>query len=261
LSVAFAVWFAATEPAFAQSPPTITIAPTLKFEAPSETPLEISVGPIAALPRGSLLRLHGLPPLAALSAGYSIAPGAWAVPLATLPNLKIVLPGAVNGRSLIKASIVSSDGAVLAEAQSTLVVVPRATPPKVATPVESPSTAPPPSARGQLAPRAVPLQSAPPPKSLSVEERERALRLVKRGDEQLAEGGIAQARLLYERAAEAGLAQGAMALAATYDPDELARLGVVGIQPDRATAARWYERARALGATEAAQRLQRLGAR
>jgi TPR repeat protein len=94
-----------------------------------------------------------------------------------------------------------------------------------------------------------------------VEERERALRLVKRGDEQLAEGGIAQARLLYERAAEAGLAQGAMALAATYDPDELARLGVVGIQPDRATAARWYERARALGATEAAQRLQRLGAR
>jgi TPR repeat protein len=92
-------------------------------------------------------------------------------------------------------------------------------------------------------------------------ERERALRLMKKGDEQLAEGGIAQARLLYERAAEAGLALGAMALAATYDPAELDRLGVQGLQPDQAAAAKWYERARQLGSTEAAQRLQRLGAK
>jgi TPR repeat protein len=96
---------------------------------------------------------------------------------------------------------------------------------------------------------------------MSAEERERAMRLLKRGDEQLAEGGVAQARLFYERAAEAGLAQGAMALASTYDPDELGRLKVLGLQPDRAAAARWYERARQLGAVEAAQRLQRLGAR
>jgi TPR repeat protein len=92
-------------------------------------------------------------------------------------------------------------------------------------------------------------------------ERERALRLLKKGDEQLAEGGIAQARLLYERAAEIGLALGAMALATTYDPAELNRLGVQGLQPDRATATKWYERARQLGSTEATQRLQRLGAR
>jgi TPR repeat protein len=96
--------------------------------------------------------------------------------------------------------------------------------------------------------------------NLTAQARERALRLVKKGDEQLAEGGIAQARLLYERAAEAGLALGAMSMAATYDPAELERLGVQGLQPDRATAAKWYERARELGATEAAQRLRRLGA-
>ncbi len=86
------------------------------------------------------------------------------------------------------------------------------------------------------------------------------MRLVKRGDEQLTEGGVAQARLLYERAAEAGLAQGAMSLAATYDAAELGRLDVRGLQPDRAMAQRWYERARQLGATEAEQRLRRLGA-
>jgi hypothetical protein len=42
------------------------------------------------------------------------------------------------------------------------------------------------------------------------QDRERAIRLVKKGDEQLAEGNIAAARLFYERAANIGLAQGAM---------------------------------------------------
>lgn len=96
--------------------------------------------------------------------------------------------------------------------------------------------------------------------SLTQEERERAVRLVKRGDEQLADGGIAQARLLYERAADAGLALGAMAMAATYDAAELDRLGVLGLKPDREAARRWYERARQLGAVEAEVRLRRLGA-
>jgi TPR repeat protein len=94
---------------------------------------------------------------------------------------------------------------------------------------------------------------------LNPEARERALRLVKKGDEQLADGGVAQARLLYERAAEAGLAQGAMAMAETYDPAELQRLGVRGLKPDQEQARRWYERARQLGAAEAEQRLRRLG--
>jgi TPR repeat protein len=95
---------------------------------------------------------------------------------------------------------------------------------------------------------------------LSRDARERALRLVKKGDEQLAEGGIAQARLLYERAAEAGLALGAMAMAATYDAVELERLGALGLKPDREAARRWYQRARELGAVEAEDRLRRLGA-
>jgi TPR repeat protein len=94
---------------------------------------------------------------------------------------------------------------------------------------------------------------------LTAEERERALRLVKKGHEQLAQGGIAQARLLYERAADAGLALGAMAMAATYDPAELDRLGLLGLKPDREAARRWYERARQLGGADAEQQLRRLG--
>ena len=85
------------------------------------------------------------------------------------------------------------------------------------------------------------------------------MRLVKKGDKRLAEGNIAAARLFYERAADAGLAEGALALADTFDAQELARLGVRGIQPDPNKARRWYERAQQLGAGDAEERLRRIG--
>jgi TPR repeat protein len=84
---------------------------------------------------------------------------------------------------------------------------------------------------------------------------------VERGDEQLSEGAVAAARLLYTRAADAGLAQAALALGATYDPAELARLKVIGINPDVAAARAWYQKAQALGAPEAISRLKRLEGR
>jgi TPR repeat protein len=102
---------------------------------------------------------------------------------------------------------------------------------------------------------------APAPKpSISDAARERALRLMEKGDQQLSGGNISAARLFYERAADEGLAQGAMALAGTYDASELAQLKVRGVPPDPAQARHWYERARQLGATDADLRLQRLGA-
>ena len=94
---------------------------------------------------------------------------------------------------------------------------------------------------------------------MTPEDRERASRLMKKGDEQMADGNVSSARLLYERAAEAGLAEAAMAIAATFDAAELTRLQARGITPDSKEARRWYERARQLGAGEAEQRLRRLG--
>jgi hypothetical protein len=99
-----------------------------------------------------------------------------------------------------------------------------------------------------------------PPVMLPV-DRERALRFLKRGDEELAEGRVAAARQLYERAAEMGLAQAAMALAGTYDAAELTGPYLRNVQPNITEARRWYERARALGANDADRRLLRLGAR
>ena len=90
---------------------------------------------------------------------------------------------------------------------------------------------------------------------LSPLEREGAERMVARGERDLADGNVASARQFFLRAATAGLARGALLLAATYDPRELARLGVLGVQPSPAVARKWYERAHELGAPEAQERL------
>lgn len=239
------------------SGPTVSLATTLKVRAAAETAIPIEAGPPSTVPRGSIVRVQGLPHLSALSAGHSTGPGAWVIPIGQLSGLKLILPGAVSGTADIVVTVVATDGTVLAEARSHLVIDPQTdSVPAAVMKALTPQAAPPPA---RAAPAPVP--ATPPAPAMSDQDRERALRLVKRGDEHLAQGGIAQARLFYERAAEAGLAVGAMALATTYDPAELERLGVQGLQPDPAAAAKWYTRARQLGSTEAAQRLQRLGAR
>lgn len=265
LAAALSISILVTGAALAQTArPKISVTATVPAEPATQAPLAIRVGPPEAVPKGSFIRIRGLPPTMALSDGHSIAPGSWAVPIAALPNLKITLPAVAPGKSEISITLVGSDGSVLAEAKSVLVVA-------ASSPQDSRTqnkSEPPPIS---ILRAGAPLQPGTPERTgaqippdrqdkLTPEQRERALRLVKRGDEQLTEGGIAQARLLYERAAEAGLAQGAMSMAATYDAAELGRLGVRGLQPDRAAAMRWYERARQLGAAEAEQRLRRLGA-
>jgi ABC-type amino acid transport substrate-binding protein len=118
--------------------------------------------------------------------------------------------------------------------------------------------APPAAAAGVGAAAATAKAAAVP--VLDAESRQRALKYLKRGTEELADGRIAPARLLFERAAEMGLAQAAMALAATFDPAELKQPHLVNVLPDAGEAKRWYERAGAMGA-DAAGRLQRLGAK
>jgi TPR repeat protein len=82
--------------------------------------------------------------------------------------------------------------------------------------------------------------------------------LLKRGEQFVARGDLAAARSLFERAAEAGGARAAFALAETYDPTVLQRWGERGFAPDIAVARAWYERAREFGSSEASQRLQML---
>ena len=98
---------------------------------------------------------------------------------------------------------------------------------------------------------------APAEDRLQLDEAEIAT-LVKRGEDSLANGDIASARLLLRRAAEAGSAKAALALGATFDPHALRRLGTVGAEPDPELARKWYRKARELGSDTASERLAKL---
>jgi hypothetical protein len=80
--------------------------------------------------------------------------------------------------------------------------------------------------------------------------------MMKGGAEFIANGNIAAARMMFRPAAEAGDPAAAFALAETYDPLVLAKLGAKGgIAPDVALAQQWYAKANELGYSASAWRL------
>lgn len=121
---------------------------------------------------------------------------------------------------------------------------------------------------GPAAPARSPGLPTPPPIT-TIPERPAPLRpvetlspelvsaLVKRGDQSLSLGDIAAARLLYQRAADAGNAAAATALGRTFDPNAL----TPGSKADPAIAAQWYQKAITLGDPHATELLKKLGDR
>jgi len=86
-------------------------------------------------------------------------------------------------------------------------------------------------------------------------------RLVDRGDQLLALGDVASARLFYRLAAKEGSAKGATAMGSTYDPVYLERIGFVGARPSPAEAIKWYRQAIAMGHRGAEVQLRELTSR
>jgi type II secretory pathway predicted ATPase ExeA len=107
------------------------------------------------------------------------------------------------------------------------------------------------------APPEVVVESQPPAKPAETMPPDLITALLKRGDQSLALGDTAAARLFFGHAADAGSAAAATALGKTYDPYNAAH----GEKPDQARAAEWYRKAIALGDTRAADLLKRLDAR
>src|SRR6185436_14760846 len=138
----------------------------------------------------SFLRVRGLPPMVALSEGHSIAPGTWAVSLAALPDLRIMLPAGAAGRSEIVITLVAVDGSVLAEAKATLAIAAARQldrgqtqrdaggPPNTATILRAGVPLPTP-------PEAADPRGPAPAPAVTPQDRERAQRLMTKGDAQL----------------------------------------------------------------------------
>jgi hypothetical protein len=85
--------------------------------------------------------------------------------------------------------------------------------------------------------------------------------LLKRGKALVLSGDFGAARLVLQRAAEAGSAAAAFALGETYNPITLERLKVHGLASDIATARYWYEKAKELGSPDALRELQTLASK
>lgn len=247
--------------------PAITAPAIVLIEPMVETAFTVQVGPAGVLPRNCFLRVKGLPAQAVFSDGHVVSPGTWALPVAGLEGLKLTVPLATHGRTDLQLSLMAIDGAVLAEAKVTLAVT--------ASTLSAPGLASAaPAARqpgsASLGPPAgdvvAPLAStslqriapAPPP-TMKPEDRERAIMFLARANSILQAGDVASARQLFQRAADAGLAEAAIAMGSTFDPVELGRLGVRGLKGDPEAARKWYERARVLGAPGAEERLRRVG--
>jgi hypothetical protein len=96
---------------------------------------------------------------------------------------------------------------------------------------------------------------APTSQAVRVLDPEEIKLLIKQGEQFVAAGDLVTARVVFQRAAEADDASAAMALAATYDPAMVAKLGVVGLSGDIEKARSWYQKAESLGSPEATRRL------
>jgi outer membrane biosynthesis protein TonB len=134
--------------------------------------------------------------------------------------------------------------------------IPAAPPPAASEPPPAPTIATP--AVETPAEPAPAVATAPAP---SPNPNPEADALLARGDDLLATGDVAAARLFYQRAAEQGSAAAATAVGQTYDPAVLELLRVRGGRGDARMAAEWYRKAIAAGDRQAEIRLKRLLAR
>jgi hypothetical protein len=98
--------------------------------------------------------------------------------------------------------------------------------------------------------------AVPEPRPTVSLTRDEIASLLKRGQDLIAAGDLASARLVLTHVAEAGDAEASFILAGTFDAAVLAKLRVVGVRPDPAKARAWYARAAEQGSLEARQRLQ-----
>jgi hypothetical protein len=114
--------------------------------------------------------------------------------------------------------------------------------------------------RPAATPVPAPAQAAPPTvaKPAVVLDENEINTLIRRGKNLLNDGDFAAARVLFERAANAGSAEAALALGSTYDPNVIKRLGAIMVKPDIESARKWYQLAADRGLAAASLQLANL---
>ena len=208
------------------------------------------------------------PPVAVANNPAPAAPAPMPAPAANAAPIDVANAQPSGGASAVMAPLAAATAAAINTPAAA------ALPPPAMQPPPPPAVQPPPPAAMQAAPPAAtqppPVASVPAPqqqpapaaenRTTSLDSSEIAT-LMKRGQYFIDSGDISSAQLLYRRAAEAGSAQGAFALASTYDSHYLAAHQVIGVAGNDAKARIWYQRALDLGSPDAKGMLAQLGGR
>ncbi|MEM8977704.1 MAG: hypothetical protein AAGD43_37105 [Pseudomonadota bacterium] len=255
----------------------LILAERLLVQPNKQTPIAIQIEPSEQLPNGAFVRMRGLPSNATLTQGYRVnKSGTWAVPIKSLTKLRITIPNQIEEPVPVKVQLTTLSGKIYAERQTTLIMGPSPlAPPQLASKRQKSAS--------ETRQRAADVIAAT--STLAVGEKKSsdsdssgstsqptapvtanpaasspAQRLLQRGHSFLLDGNISIARQFYQRSAKLGLATAAIAMASTYDPNELPKLGLVDLPGSKDEARKWYEKAKGMGSPVAEDRLQRLSA-
>jgi hypothetical protein len=206
-------------PAIAVPAIALTGPGTLTGEAGDEVPFAIALDSTEPPPR-SIIAIRGLPAGAVFSAGRPYGVTEWTLRPDEIGDLRLRIPRIESGRHPLAIALLAADGTALAKDTARLDVT---------------------ESRSALVTRP--------------EEATRVGDLMAHGQKMVDVGYLPGARAYFKRAAEAGSAEAALALGATYDPAFVAEIGARGIEPEPAQARAWYERARTLGSADAEAKL------
>ena len=282
LMVISAVFAASVRAQSQPDKPNIVIASTILALPGAATPINVYLDNARALLANSFVQVQGLPAGTRFSVGYRVSANRWAIPIGSLANLTMTAQNGTFADVKLLVAVVDLRGVIQAKNTTRLIVAPRRqalqilqrqpkTPMYAGAPMATTAlmnrTERAGKRREQLPNRSVAAlprnqKSVPlvrqPSAAPRAKQWARAKKLIERGNQLMQNGDVSGARLYYESAADKGVWQAALALAQTYDPYELNRWPIIGLQPDLPLARQWYKKARALGANGVNERLQRL---
>lgn len=218
-------------------------------------PLALHIEPAIAQ-QDLLLKLSGLPDKAYLTSGTKGRDQVWALTLADIKDVKLMVPGTASPKFEIAVAAFERQSGDLAAPIKTMTVA-------LTDLVVRPAAAPPPQSflklpeeRRASYPSAIPKPDGE--KVATVNEMVESENLVARGDTLLKSGDPVAARTFYRRAWSKGVPQGAFGLARSYDPFVHAEFNIAQGAPDAVAAIAWYERASAVGNKDAREAIARL---
>jgi hypothetical protein len=221
------------------------------------------------------LELNGLAAGSRLSAGEPVGPSGWHLAAGQLRGLYLYAPSDFVGVMNTAFDLFTPDKQLLDSRAVRLKWIAKNPPPlpprdqvvKDIPPVlplnqVAKDTPPAPLLPGNQVASAVPgVLPAPPNPATQPMDRAEAAMLMTQGLDFLKAGDLEAARIGFGRLADAGNADGVLALASTYDPRYLIEHHVVGVRGDEAKARALYQRARELGSAEAGRILEQMAGR